>query len=187
MRDGRKLNIVDNEAKIIGIATRDEIHRKGLAHREVHVWFYAPKGEIIFQHRAKDKETYADLLDATVGGHVEIGDEIEDTVRHEVQEETGIELKPENLTFLWKQHVCMNDPVSGLTNNAFQWKFIYRYEGALADLKVESGKGQGFEAWPVDRLLTLPETERSRFIPLVFSDETLAIFRRIQDRLSSLG
>lgn len=58
---------------------RENIHNQGLLHREIHVWFYTPKGEIIFQHRAKDKDTYPDLLDATVGGHVEINSDYENT------------------------------------------------------------------------------------------------------------
>jgi isopentenyldiphosphate isomerase len=72
--DNRILNIIDEEGNILGEATRQEIHEKGLLHGEVHVWFYTPDRQLIFQHRAKDKETWPDLLDATVGGHVEIGD-----------------------------------------------------------------------------------------------------------------
>ena len=71
MADSRKLNIVDENDQIIGEDTRENIHRKGLLHREIHVWFYTPKSEIVFQHRAKNKDTFPDLLDATVGGHVE--------------------------------------------------------------------------------------------------------------------
>ena len=73
MTDNRRLNIVNEEGEIVGVETREDIHNQGLLHRECHVWFYTPAGEIIFQHRAKDKDTYPDLLDATVGGHVEIG------------------------------------------------------------------------------------------------------------------
>ena len=79
MADNRKLNIIDEQENIIGEETRENIHNQGLLHREVHVWFYTPKGEIIFQHREKDKDTYPDLLDATVGGHVEISLDYENT------------------------------------------------------------------------------------------------------------
>ncbi|HZJ41249.1 MAG TPA: hypothetical protein VFD16_03225, partial [Candidatus Saccharimonadales bacterium] len=68
------LNIVDANDNIIGERERAEIHRLGLLHREIHVYFLTPDKKFIFQHRAKDKDSYPDLLDATVGGHVEIGD-----------------------------------------------------------------------------------------------------------------
>src|SRR3989338_2093040 len=99
MADNRKLNIIDEQENIIGEETRENIHNQGLLHREVHVWFYTPKGEIIFQHREKDKDTYPDLFDATVCGHVEISLDYENTALQEVQEETGIGVKKNNLAF----------------------------------------------------------------------------------------
>jgi len=68
MSQERRLNIVDEEGNIVGEETRENIHKNGLLHREIHVWLYTPNREIIFQHRAKDKDTYPDLLDASVGG-----------------------------------------------------------------------------------------------------------------------
>ncbi|MCL4437679.1 NUDIX domain-containing protein [Patescibacteria group bacterium] len=85
MADNRKLNIVDESGNIIGEETRCNIHKNGLLHKEIHVWFYTPKGEIIFQHRAKNKDVYPDLLDATVGGHVEIGDDYEHAALKEIE------------------------------------------------------------------------------------------------------
>src|SRR3989338_9985388 len=100
MPDDRKLNIVDEAGNIIGIDSRENIHQQGLLHRETHVWFYTPKGEIIFQHRAKDKDTYPDLLDATVGGHVEIGSDYLKTALAEVAEETGLKIAADDLRFI---------------------------------------------------------------------------------------
>src|SRR3990172_2229916 len=100
MADNRKLNIIDEAENIIGIETRENIHKQGLLHREIHVWFYTPKGEIIFQHREKDKDTYPDLLDATVGGHVEIGADYESTALQELEEETGVKAVKDNLVVI---------------------------------------------------------------------------------------
>ncbi|MBU0636967.1 NUDIX domain-containing protein [Patescibacteria group bacterium] len=61
---------------------------------------YTPKGEIIFQHREKDKDTYPDLLDATVGGHVEIGSDYENSAFQELEEETGIKATKDNFAFI---------------------------------------------------------------------------------------
>ena len=61
------LEIVSKDNIVIGLETRKVIHEKGLLHREIHVWFITPDRKIIFQHRAKDKDTYPDKLDATIG------------------------------------------------------------------------------------------------------------------------
>ena len=62
------LEVVNEQDIVIGLESRSMIHQKGLLHREIHIWFITPEGEIIFQHRAKTKDTYPDKLDATVGG-----------------------------------------------------------------------------------------------------------------------
>lgn len=90
------LNIVNENDEIIGQETRENIHKQGLLHHEVHVHFITPNKEIIFQHRAKDKDFYPDLLDATVGGHVEIGDTYEKTAIKETREETGLIINEED-------------------------------------------------------------------------------------------
>ena len=73
------LEVVDENDNIVGLETRVNVHKDGLLHREIHIFFITPNGEIIFQHRAKDKDTYPDKLDATVGGHVDPGMSYEET------------------------------------------------------------------------------------------------------------
>ena len=84
------LEIVNENDEIIGKEIRKKVHQDGLLHREIHIWFITPNREIIFQHRAKDKDTYPDKLDATVGGHVDPGMLYDETAFKECEEETGI-------------------------------------------------------------------------------------------------
>src|SRR3989339_1577568 len=97
-----KLEIINENDEVIGLETRTKVHQDGLLHREIHIWFLTPKGEIVFQHRAKDKDTYPDKLDATVGGHVDPTMSYEDTVIKECKEETGIDIDLSKLVFLRK-------------------------------------------------------------------------------------
>jgi isopentenyldiphosphate isomerase len=96
------LEIIDENDNVVGLETRGKIHKDGLLHREIHIWFITPQGEIIFQHRAKDKDTYPDKLDATVGGHVEPNMSYEETAVKECREETAIDIDPTKLLFLTK-------------------------------------------------------------------------------------
>lgn len=96
------LEVVDENDNIIGLETREKVHKDGLLHREIHVFFLTPQGEIIFQHRAKDKDTYPDKLDATVGGHVDPDMTYEETAIKECREETGIDIDVNKLLFLTK-------------------------------------------------------------------------------------
>jgi isopentenyl-diphosphate Delta-isomerase len=168
-----KLNIVNDDGQVIGEETREKIHRVGLLHKEIHVWFYTPNKEIIFQHRAKDKDTYPDKLDATVGGHVDLGSDFLDTAVKEVQEETGLVIKPQDLKLAKIIKRKSVDQVTGKVNNAIKAQYTYCYKGRVADLKVEADKAEGFEAWPIEKLLSIKPEEKSRFIHLIFDENDL--------------
>jgi len=176
------LNIVDENENIIGVDSRENIHKNGLLHREIHVWFYTPKDEIIFQLRSKNKDTFPNLLDATVGGHVELGSDYISTALKEMEEETGIKAQPKDLKLITKFHKNVNDPATGLINNALRTYFAYKYDGNLKDLKVEEKDGQGFEAWNVDKLYSnLSEAEKKRFIPSLVEPEYIEIYKQIRE------
>jgi len=180
MADNRKLNIVDENGEIIGEETRENIHNQGLLHREIHVWFYTPKSEIIFQHREKDKDTYPDLLDATVGGHVEIGSDYEDTALQEVAEETGIKAEKNNLTFIQMVRSKTFDTATNKTNNVIRAIYTYCYRDKLEDLKIEIGKAIGFESWSIEKLFSISDEDKRRFIPSIFEKDNLEIFAKIK-------
>ncbi len=150
----------------------------GFLHREIHIWFLTPKGEIIFQHRAKDKDTYPDKLDATVGGHVEPNMSYEETAVKECKEETGIDIDLTKLIFLGKMRKKSFDEVTKLTNNTIRAQYAYFYEGLISDLQIEKGKSEGFEAWKIDDLPHLSEIDKSRFIGLIVREDMLALFQK---------
>lgn len=180
MADNRRLNIVDENGNIIGEETRKYIHNQGLLHREIHVWFYTPKGEIIFQHRGKDKDTFPDLLDATVGGHVEIGSNYQNTALQELQEETGIKARRNNLIFVQMVRSKTFDTATSKINNVVRAIYTYRYEGKVVDLKVEKGKAIGFESWPLEKIFNISDEDKKRFIPSIFEKDNLEIFSKIK-------
>lgn len=174
-----KLNIVDDNDEIVGEETREKIHQEGLLHRETHVWFLTPNKELILQLRAKDKDTFPNMLDATVGGHVDLGMNYEDTALKEMEEETGIKAKMEDLKFLRKIRLKSEDLVTGKINNTFKKQFVYIYTGNLSDLKIEEGKSQGFEAWSLEKLQNLSAEKKAHFVPGIVETELLELLAKI--------
>lgn len=174
------LNIVDENGKIIGEDSRENIHNKGLLHREVHVWFYTPKGKIIFQHRSKNADTYPNLLDASAGGHVEIGDDYECAALKETEEETGIKTNKDKLIFIEYTRTRSFDSVTNKTNNVLRAIYAYCFEKDIKTLKLEQDKGVGFEAWPFERVFKLSGEDRKKLIPGIAKEPTLSILKKIQ-------
>lgn len=180
------LEVVDENDIVIGLEPRAKIHKEGLLHREIHIWFLTPNGEIIFQHRAKDKDTYPDKLDATVGGHVEPNMNYEETAVKECKEETGIDIDVKKLVFITKMRKESFDQVSGAINNTIRAQYAYLYKGLLEDLQVEKGKAEGFVKWKIDDLSHLSENDKNKFIPLIFGEDMLSIYNQARKLLLNI-
>lgn len=178
------LDLVDEHDVVVGQEWRSVIHQKGLRHREVHVWFVTPAREIIFQRRSATKQTFPNLLDSTVGGHVEQGQTYDTAALAEVFEETGLRLDLTDLTFLKKSLTNITDHGMGLINHNFRAVYGYVYRGALSDLKIEDGEGTGFEAFPIDDLFSLPPERAAQFIPVLL-DPTL--YKDLYDVLARMA
>ena len=177
------LEIVDENDNVIGLETREKVHKEGLLHREIHIWFLTPNGDMVFQHRAKDKDTYPDKLDATVSGHVEPEMSYEETAVKECKEETGIDVDLSKLLFLTKMKRKSFDEITGKINNTIRAQYAYLYEGQINDLKVEEGSGEGFELWKIDDLQNLSEVDKNKFIGLILSEDMLKLFNKAKEIL----
>lgn len=178
-----QLEVINESDEVIGLETRERIHKEGLLHREIHIWFITSEAEIIFQRRAKDKDTHPDKLDATVGGHVEPKMSYEETAIKECKEETGIDIDLDKLVFLRKMRKKSFDEAAGLTNNTIRSQYAYLYDGSITDLQIEDGKAQGFVAWKIDDLSRLSETDKNKFIPLILEQDMLDIFNQAREIL----
>jgi 8-oxo-dGTP diphosphatase len=93
-------DLLDGEGRPTGgLAVRGEPLGAGDRHLVVHVHLVNPEGRFLVQKRSLRKELWPGAWDVT-GGAVQAG---EDSLRgaiREVQEELGIRLQPEDLTFM---------------------------------------------------------------------------------------
>jgi len=87
-------NVVDEDDKVIGKATRTEVHVKKLIHRSVMFFIFDKKGRILVTQRTKNKEFFHEYWSIGLGGHVLAGETYDEAVVREVKEETNIDEKP---------------------------------------------------------------------------------------------
>ena len=180
----KKLNIVDGKGNVIGEENREKIHREALLHRIVNVWFCTPDKQIIFQIRGPKAETHPNLLDATAGGHVEIGQIDVEAAIAEAEEEVGIRLQKNDL-----QRIAIKKigPVRDTATNALYSHlvsvFTYLYKGTVGDLRGEPNEDGGirFEAWPIEKLFSLSEEDAKRIIPTLLGPEYFDVFKMIRE------
>jgi len=183
MTNIQKLNIVDEDDNIIGEDSRENIHQKGLLHREVHVWIYNKKDEVLFQKRSMNKDTYPGLLDASVGGHVELNDDYKEAGIRELKEETGIKVDKNDLIFITKIRRKSYDKATGMINNVIRMIYAYEYDNNQK-IVLEDGEATSLEFWPLKKIFNISEGDRKEFIPTILSEEYINIFRKIQELIA---
>ena len=95
------LDVVDENNNLTGKQEEREIvHRDGLWHREVAIWIMNEKNEILLQKRSATKKSNPNKWGVTAG-HIDAGEEPLEVAKRETLEEIGLELKDDDLEFLF--------------------------------------------------------------------------------------
>jgi mutator protein MutT len=84
------VDIVDEDDRVIGRATRSQMRREKLLHRVVAVLCRNRDGEVYIHRRTATKDLFPGLYDVFVAGTVEAGETYDDAARRELEEELGI-------------------------------------------------------------------------------------------------
>lgn len=92
--------VVDEEGHITGAASRGECHNGSkLLHPVVHLHVFNSTGDIYLQKRPAWKDIQPGKWDTAVGGHVDLGENVDAALKREAGEELGItDFTPEQLT-----------------------------------------------------------------------------------------
>ena len=116
-------DVVDEEDNVIGQATRQECHQKGLLHRAVHVLIFNSGGELLLQQRSLKMDTAPGYWTGSATGHVKSGDDYLETAHRELGEDLGIKIDLHALgkvACLLPEHMQMVKFFSGIHNGPFK-------------------------------------------------------------------
>lgn len=110
-------DIVDDQDRVIGQATRTDVHANALKHRAVHVLLLNKRGELLVQERAPTKDTFPGCYDSSASGHLASGEDYDACAVRELHEELGLDLPPSAFCKQFKISAC---PETG-------WEFVWVY------------------------------------------------------------
>jgi len=97
---GELFDVVDEDDRVIGQATRAEVHARGLPHRAVHVFLFNSRRDLLLQRRSAWKDEFPLCWTSSASGHLDAGEDYAAAAVRELREELGITAELEFLTKL---------------------------------------------------------------------------------------
>lgn len=134
-RDDELFDVVDEEDRVVGQATRAEVHRKKLWHRAVHAWVFNAAGQVFLQKRSQLKDMAPGRWDSSCSGHLDAGEDYDTAIVRELGEEIGlrVEAVPERI---------LRERAGAATGWEFVWVYRLRSEGPFELHPAEIDRGE---------------------------------------------
>jgi len=124
--------IVDKKDRILGSASRSEVHGNNLLHRAVHILIFNDAGEVYLQQRSRWKDRHPLKWDSSAAGHVAAAERYDETARRELKEELGVSVPLRKILKL---------PAARRTDHEFIWLYKGVVSSELAPNKCEIQRG----------------------------------------------
>jgi isopentenyldiphosphate isomerase len=103
MAQDERFPLVNEHGEVIGSALRSEVHGNPLLmHPVVHCLVVNASGDLLLQLRSMDKDVQPGRWDTSVGGHVGLGESIEQALARELGEEIGLDAASVRPLFLYR-------------------------------------------------------------------------------------
>ena len=129
------------------------MHANNLLHRAVHILLFNDAGELFLQKRSHRKDRHPLVWDSSAAGHVDAGEDYDETARRELREELGVEATLEPVAKL---------PASDRTGQEFIWLYRGRHNGPFRLARSEIELGAFF---PTDVVAAWQEARPGDFAP----------------------
>ncbi len=84
------VDVVAEDDRVVGQATRHEVRQRNLRHRAVYVLVFNPRGQLFVHQRTLTKDIFPGYWDVTVGGVVTAGEDYDAAAAREMHEELGL-------------------------------------------------------------------------------------------------
>lgn len=169
-RKRETLEVVDEKCNPVSILSREEIHKKDLFHKIVHVFLFNEKQEIYLQKKSQAVDQNPGLWTSSASGHVLSGESFLIAAQRELKEELAIKVKLEEVLRL---------PPSEETRNECVSLFVGYTKKSPKPNPLEIEEGKFFSVEEINKLV---ETK-----PEIFSPIFRVIWKKYQESICQKG
>ena len=99
-------DIVDKIDRVLGQASRFEIHEKGLLHRSIHIFCRTGPNKWVLQRRSSQKDLDPLMWTTSCSGHVDTGESYLQAAVRECREELGVHVSAHELSEILRLSPC---------------------------------------------------------------------------------
>lgn len=107
MDNSEWFDVVDALDRPIGKERREVVHTRKLFHRAIHVFVLDAAGRMLVQKRSSAKDSAPGLWCSSCSGHLDAGEDYIAAAVRELEEELGLEIRPEDLSPILSVSPCM--------------------------------------------------------------------------------
>lgn len=143
MKDNEKemFPLVDEEGNLTGAATRGECHNGSkLLHPVVHLHVFNSRGDLFLQKRPAWKDIQPGKWDTSVGGHIDLGENVEAALKREACEELGI------------QDFTSEKLVHYVFESEREKELVFSYKTVYDGIITPSSELDGGRFWTIDEI-----------------------------------
>ncbi len=143
---------------------KSEAHAQGLWHASTQVWIVNIQNKVLLQQRSANKDSYPNLWDISVAGHLSAGDNPISAALREIKEEIGLELEASQLQF-FKRIKRSKIPKPNFLDNEFNYLYGVKTDFRLSSLKLQEEEVQAVQLLSLQEFKHQLQQNPSIFVP----------------------
>jgi isopentenyl-diphosphate delta-isomerase len=146
------------------ICLKSEAHKKGLFHASAHIWIFNNNKEVLIQKRASNKDTFPNLWDVSVAGHISAGEKPIISAIREVQEEIGLSIKQHNLHYIGtsKKRIQHN---TNFIDSELHHIYMCKIDFDIKSLKIQTEEVSEIKSIELQSFIKTVNSNKDNFVP----------------------
>lgn len=193
--NGKELELFDvcgKDGKPTGrVKVRSMVHQDGDLHRTVHIWVIRKRADggmdVLLQKRSRYKDSYPGCYDISAAGHVQAGDNYENTACRELKEELGITAGREDLKFIGFHEGYVENNFWGRPFKDWELSAVYLYESPVEKDSLVLQENEVEQVLFMDYEKVLEGIRKENFENCIYPEEFLIIRNAMKPGFSAEG
>jgi isopentenyldiphosphate isomerase len=143
---------------------KSEAHKSGLFHASVHIWLYTKDKKVLIQKRHSSKNTFPNLWDVSVAGHIAFKELPIIGALREIEEEIGLSIAENQLINIGTStHKHIHS--ESLTDHELHHLYICPFDSTIEELRIQEDEVAAVKLIPIDVLKFKLKENNENYVP----------------------